>query len=544
MATPTQWQPEWTFEDLAAAISDVLGFEVRFALLDGSNQPFTGDVTVDGTSPKLYLFENDQATNAGNWQLQATGGDFYLSAAIDAGSIQTQFLRVRRSTGVVDLNVGASSVSVPAVAASGVLTLAATAGVNQLALQSSSSDPRQFINFKDSDGTQQFVIWHDQAAQIFQITTEAALAGQRIISMRIDDTGAVSFALAPSVTVPDLTATGEVTIDAPTGTSQLTLQNAAAGDKLSQIMFQTSGGADQHAIVHTDGAELRLERAGVEYFKVGQTGDIDMSDAPSVTVPDAAADGQALAFGQTGAELDGLTSTAGVVVNSSVITAAVSVDGTSSPNRGARFRWARDGATRLLFRQADSNEDVFLLDHSPSGGGTKTPLRINDDSTLNLTGAGSVSVPAAADGDTDTAARTTDFDSATGQVQVNGVEVGDTGWRDVSGELVNGWVAATCRVRRSGEVVEMHFSGLDPTSATSPDFWVSSTGFAPRFSTFGTCQVSNSSGIPVAATSGLMVASNGDWRAVDSGTTKYNGTISFLASDAAAWPAALPGTPA
>jgi hypothetical protein len=82
----------------------------------------------------------------------------------------------------------------------------------------------------------------------------------------------------------------------------------------------------------------------------------------------------------------------GNIVVSTGSNSAVSINGSSGS--GSRFLWSRDGATRLLFRQADSDGDIYLMDHFPSaGGGGNTPFRINADSTLDLTGAGKVEVP-------------------------------------------------------------------------------------------------------------------------------------------------------
>jgi len=344
---------------------------------------------------------------------------------------------------------------------------------------------------------------------------------------------------------------GKVSKSGDTMTGNLELEGAAPKFTLNETDQAADAGAWK---LQASAGTLKISSASdagsqqIAFININRaSGELDMTEASSLSVPDATADGEALAYGQAGAELAGLRSTAGVVVNSSVTTAAVSVDGTSSPNRGARFRWARDGVTRLLFRQADSDENVFLLDHSPSSGGTKTPLRVNSDGTLNLTGASSVSVPAAADGDTNTAAQTTGFDSTTGQVQVNGVEVGDTGPRADSTALLNGWTGADTILQRVGNMVTVALVSLNGTSNTGTAVYTLPDGFRPANTNFARIAlVDSAAGLyrsyETANALNITTVSTSVGGNPTTDITAMRATWTFPTADA--WPATLPGTPA
>ncbi|QTF82128.1 hypothetical protein SEA_PRAIRIE_31 [Arthrobacter phage Prairie] len=63
--------------------------------------------------------------------------------------------------------------------------------------------------------------------------------------------------------------------------------------------------------------------------------------------------------------------------------------------------------------------------------------------------------------------------------EVNGREqlaYGDTGWRDISGSLLNGWTATWARVRRFGADITLTFLGLNSSVATSDVFFTLPAG--------------------------------------------------------------------
>ena len=122
------------------------------------------------------------------------------------------------------------------------------------------------------------------------------------------------------------------------------------------------------------------------------------------------------------------------------------------------------------------------------------------------------------------------------------VVIGDTGWRDISSLVTNGWTAAGLMIRRIGTSVTIALRNLNPASATGEAIITTPIfGFAPTLrATFPT------------VASPENVFTNASVRE-DSGQIhlkRGSGSISvyqysywtYLTSDA--WPTTLPGTPA
>ena len=117
----------------------------------------------------------------------------------------------------------------------------------------------------------------------------------------------------------------------------------------------------------------------------------------------------------------------------------------------------------------------------------------------------------------------------------------DTGWRDVSGLMINGWTATRLRVRRLGNVVFFQVAGLDPTAATSNNFLPGLNGFTVARAAI---IAANGTGSPL-----LIGTNNSGDLATDRTALGGTPTSSYYASEfnyttTAAWPATLPGTPA
>ena len=160
---------------------------------------------------------------------------------------------------------------------------------------------------------------------------------------------------------------------------------------------------------------------------------------------------------------------------------------------------------------------------------------------------GPLSVPAAADGDTNTAAQTTDFDSTTGQVQVNGAEIGDTGPRADSTALLNGWTGSDTIIQRVGNMVTVALQALNGTSNTSAAVYAIPTGFRPSNTSFARVALADSAGgvyRGYVASDSLSVtkisAASGGNPTTD--ITGLYASWTFPTDDA--WPVTLPGTPA
>ena len=116
------------------------------------------------------------------------------------------------------------------------------------------------------------------------------------------------------------------------------------------------------------------------------------------------------------------------------------------------------------------------------------------------------------------------------------VEWGDTGWRNITADLMNGWNTGSVHIRRVGRLVQFRAYLLDGRDATSGTFVQFPTGFGNR-----------GSGWYLPLTQGDTLWVTGTRNAIlTSGKFYFNGgyhtSSSVIVSDS--WPTILPGTPA
>ena len=115
------------------------------------------------------------------------------------------------------------------------------------------------------------------------------------------------------------------------------------------------------------------------------------------------------------------------------------------------------------------------------------------------------------------------------------VEWGDTGWRNITADLMNGWNAGGVHIRRVGRLVQFRAYLLDGRDATSGTFVQFPTGFGNL-----------GSGWYLPLTQGDTLVVTGTRNAIlTSGKLYFNGgyhtSSSVIVSDS--WPTTLPGTP-
>lgn len=138
----------------------------------------------------------------------------------------------------------------------------------------------------------------------------------------------------------------------------------------------------------------------------------------------------------------------------------------------------------------------------------------------------------------DAAAPITAEDAPSGQLQIGGIEMGDTGWRDVSADLENGWSGDNFYIRRIGPVV--HVKGnISPTSATDATFYTPSTGFGhtdvPGEQSYFPAMETTSIRQGSVGVNGIRVSAQGD-------ASNQTFTFQYVTDDA--WPTTLPGVAA
>lgn len=132
------------------------------------------------------------------------------------------------------------------------------------------------------------------------------------------------------------------------------------------------------------------------------------------------------------------------------------------------------------------------------------------------------------------AARVSAYNATTGQLAIGGVELGNTGWRNVGTLLVNGWTATNIWLRRCGATCSMHFVPLKSQTATADKFMSTISGF----------NVLNGIGHIALGQPGvagaMFVSVSGEWRISPRGSTDHYSVLTWTTSDA--WPTTLPGT--
>ena len=116
---------------------------------------------------------------------------------------------------------------------------------------------------------------------------------------------------------------------------------------------------------------------------------------------------------------------------------------------------------------------------------------------------------------------------------------GDTGWRDVTSLLRNGWTADTFLMRRVGDLVEVRVSNLNGTNATDFFFFTPPEGFMPGAGSIRFSASSNDYSISAERVNiGTSGAFSQVWR-TDVTHTSAALFANYLTSNA--WPTALPG---
>lgn len=243
----------------------------------------------------------------------------------------------------------------------------------------------------------------------------------------------------------------------------------------------------------------------------------------NVVVPDANADGEAIAYDQANWQL----------------------------GEGRVYAASFPGIT---FRDTDLADDqktsiyvgstgIFNIAQVSTSGGTKIPVQIGTAGSVNMAAATAVSVPTISGANQ--AAQVTAYDATTGRLAIGGREIGDTGWRDLT--LLSGWTGKVW-VRRIGGVIDFRFESLNGQASSDTLLWTIPYGFRPQV------------GIPTTGVraSALLADSLSDPAATRKGIGAYGSSGASLRGDQTLaagmgqltyttmnpWPTSLPGTAA
>jgi hypothetical protein len=198
--------------------------------------------------------------------------------------------------------------------------------------------------------------------------------------------------------------------------------------------------------------------------------------ATSVTVPTPTSAGHALAWGDdaTVAALDATTGDFTGNVTLETAFAALQLDATTQGY--IRFQGG-DGITRAELTY-NAGTGLFQLSRRDAAGTFQNAAFVYNVGTDAFAfQSASVTVPTpTASGQ---AVKVVAWDDTTGRYAVQGpngvLEQGDTGWRDVSADLTNGF-AGTLLIRRVGNMVSVRVS-FDASAKTNDSFYTLPTGF-------------------------------------------------------------------
>lgn len=68
----------------------------------GTASPFGGGITIENTSPHLYLFDNDATADNGLWDIFAPNENLFFGAVNDANTLAVNFMEIRRTGITID----------------------------------------------------------------------------------------------------------------------------------------------------------------------------------------------------------------------------------------------------------------------------------------------------------------------------------------------------------------------------------------------------------------------------------------------------------
>jgi hypothetical protein len=344
-----------------------------------------------------------------------------------------------------------------------------------------------------------------------------------------DETGeAITFGQT-GAQLDGLTSTGDVTIDKASAALKVDSDTGTSG-----LITYARNGVDNWKILTSGGSPNRLIIQALNKTTgafVSNIFDLDsdlntiaLSGAASVAVPVPSGSGHALRWGSA-ANVVALTATGDVTMTGN--SRRLKIGNGTFP--GLELSDASNVRRGLLYLDTTANAVKFLT-YDAAGGGLTTGIEIS-------TTTGAVTVPAATAANN--AAQVSAIASGTGQLQIGGIEMGDTGWRNIT--LESGWSSSMFQLRRTGNVCSIRWGGLNGTSQTGVTAYTFTTGFKAGASGNDPLRavvfdLSLDAMRSYGSTSLLFTGGNSA-----SVTTGY-ATLNYLTTDA--WPSSLPGSAA
>lgn len=364
------------------------------------------------------------------------------------------------------------------------------------------------------------------------------------------------------------TMTGRLTIQRDGEYVHLQITNASGGEAVAQL-HGTAGGritldlADTAGIIFNesegalyiirDNAMMRFRADGIvemmSGFHLHVNAPTDSADATTKLYVDNA--DATLTSAANAAQTDATQALADAATAQTTADAKVAKTGDTMTgallvsNTGPNIDLIKSNATlntgrwRIAVLNAGSDGGLYIGLRDDAGNTLGWPIVIQANGTIKLQTAGAslgtpiVEVPAITG--VNQAARVTAYDATTGRLAIGNCEVGDTGWRNITSLLVNGWTATAVLCRRTGAQVWVSLDNLNGSAATSNQVLVLPTGFGSTKLLYnvgaGTAAGALDKPMWVSAASALA------------SSTRLNSILGmFQFPTDVAWPTSLPGT--
>lgn len=288
--------------------------------------------------------------------------------------------------------------------------------------------------------------------------------------------------------------------------------------------------AVQDADIAKNATDIATNAAAIAATEIVADGAVQKSGdtmTGPLTVLDATAGGQALAYDQESFRLSGNA-------------AEISWYQSSQPVDSKTFRIRTSNGVAYFQAATDAGVPV-------TGPGTGSLEIAHSDGAVDMSNAPSVSVPAPTGARQ--AAQTTAIDVTTGRMAINGIEIGTSGARNIPHtELINGWSSSGgsfATIQRVGNMVTVAVQGLGGQDNTSAAFWNVPSGFRPADAAFARTAVADGMGGVYRLYMGgnalaltTLSANVGGNPTTDIASLFFS--ISYATADA--WPTSLPGT--
>ena len=340
-----------------------------------------------------------------------------------------------------------------------------------------------------------------------------------------------------------LSVTGQIGIDG--GYAILYMKNTAAPVDEKVYKFVVPPDGNLYFQVYNDTEASSYTYAS--FYRTGTGGGTFNLWSRVYIATDATGDGEPIIYDQANARLQSL-------VLSEPANAQLTFDSTGVGQ--IVFQGGGIIRARIVFADADNN--LALQTFNAAGSYSRTPFQIDaDESIVNMTDAVAVAVPAATVATH--AAQVSAIDAVTGRLAIGGVEMGSTGWRNISTAFKAALNAASAKFVTTGAAFDVYIrrDGKQVTLSVYDNFQTDGTAFNQVVANLIPAGFRPSGGLWEAYWEAGLITDRGTSTVVgkflvnlSNGEAEFDMTVAndpntgFKASwiSTAAWPTSLPGS--